>query len=514
MAAAVDTPRERRWLVPAGCLLAAAYLATRLAMLWRFPWYVDETTFASFARDVHGDLDQFFAAEIDKKGLLPSWLGAGLISAGVGPVTAMRVLAAAGAALAAVCGGVIVRRLYGLREGLLTAGVIALGPYFLVNASVGIYDAMVTGLVAAAIMIAIRLAQRPRLVSALALGVAIGAGGLTKPTTSVAVVVLPFTLLLFDYASPLVRRRLLMWAGYAVLAVALGYAITSIARLTPLYDQPMLPKENHRTLGQVFDDIGPSLRSNGPLQWKAMLGYLTVPGVVLAVIGAISGARRHRAATAVLGVWTLSVLASALLLALWPYPRYFAAAIVPLSAFVALGTVAVWDTIVGGSWMSRGWRIAVAAVLLLVALTPALSYESQVIADPVETPYPGADLMGFVAAISAQTWVDPVAQQIERRGGPYPVQIGVTRGYTWGLDLRLNGSAVGSQRRFDVISAVPAAMATSVTPARGDAEGARYLISDGAAGSAPPRPGYRLIFSKARPYSGFVTRLYERTAQR
>jgi len=43
---------------------------------------------------------------------------------------------------------------------------------------------------------------------------------------------------------------------------------------------------------------------------------------------------------------------------------------------------------------------------------------------------------------------------------------------------------------------------------------ARYLISDGAAGSAPPRPGYRLIFSKARPYSGFVTRLYERTAQR
>ena len=61
----------------------------------------------------------------------------------------MRVLAAAGAALAAVCGGVIVRRLYGLREGLLTAGLIALGPYFLVNASVGIYDAMVTGLVAA-----------------------------------------------------------------------------------------------------------------------------------------------------------------------------------------------------------------------------------------------------------------------------------------------------------------------------------------------------------------------------
>jgi len=207
MAAAVDTPRERRRLALVVGLLAAAYLATRLALTWRFPLYVDETTFASFARDVHGSLGQFFAAEADKKGLLPSWLGAGLIGVGIDPVTSMRLLAAAGAALAAVCGGVIVRWLYGLREGLLTAALIALGPYFLVNASVGIYDAMVTGLVAAAVLVSIRLVQKPRIATALLLGIVIGAGGLTKPTASVAVVVLPFTLLLFDYVSPELRRR-------------------------------------------------------------------------------------------------------------------------------------------------------------------------------------------------------------------------------------------------------------------------------------------------------------------
>ena len=105
MAAAVDNTRGRRRLALAGGLLAAAFLATRLALTWRFPWFVDETTFASFARDVHGDLGQFFVAETDKKGLLPSWLGAALIGAGIAPVTAMRLLAAAGAALAAICGG-------------------------------------------------------------------------------------------------------------------------------------------------------------------------------------------------------------------------------------------------------------------------------------------------------------------------------------------------------------------------------------------------------------------------
>jgi 4-amino-4-deoxy-L-arabinose transferase-like glycosyltransferase len=500
MAAAVETPRERRRLALAVGLLAAAYLATRLALTWRFPLYVDETTFASFARDVHGDLGQFFAAEIDKKGLLPSWLGAGLIGAGIDPVTAMRLLAAAGAALAAVCGGLIVRRLYGLREGLLTAALIALGPYFLVNASVGIYDAMVTGLVAAAVLVAIRLAAKPQISTALVLGVVIGAGGLTKPTTSVAVVVLPFTLLLFDYASPELRRRLLIWAGYAALALALGYAITSIARLTPLYDKPMLPRENHRTLGQIFDDIGPSIRSNGPLQWSAINGYLTTPGIILAVIGVISGLRRHRAATAVLLVWTLSVIASALLLALWPYPRYFAAAMVPLSAFVALGGVAVWTGLSGGSARYRSARIAVAAVLLLVAVSPALRYEGQVLADPVHSLYPGADLEGYVWATSAQTWVDPFAREIERRGGPYPVHVDVILGYTWGLDLRLNGAAVGPSHRYDVFS--------GGTPAQQAA--ARYLVSDGARSDAPPRPGYRLIARKARMLGGAVTRLYER----
>ena len=234
---------------------------------------------------------------------------------------------------------------------------------------------------------------------------------------------------------------------------------------------------------------------------EALAGYLTMPGVVLAVIGAISGLRRHRAATAILLIWTLSVIASALLLALWPYPRYFAAAIVPLSAFVALGAVACWNALSGGSLPYRSARIAFATVLLLVAVSPALRYEGQVLADPVHTVYPGADLEGYVWATSAQTWVDPFAREIERRGGPYPVHIDVGRGFPWGLDLRLNGSAVGSARRYVVIS--------SRTP--GPSAGARFLVSDGARSDAPPRPGYHLIERRARMLEGAVARLYERT---
>jgi hypothetical protein len=146
MAALPGKRAQPRTVLAVGALVVA-FLATRLALTWRFPWFVDETIFASLARDVHSDFKHLFIAELDTKGLLPSWLGAGLIGAGIEPVTAMRLLAVAGNACAAICGGLLMRHLYGRREGFLTAALIALGPYFLVTASVGIDDPMATGLV-------------------------------------------------------------------------------------------------------------------------------------------------------------------------------------------------------------------------------------------------------------------------------------------------------------------------------------------------------------------------------
>ena len=55
MAAIPDTRPGLRPVLVAG-VLAAAYLATRIALISRFPWFVDETTFASFAKEVHGDI--------------------------------------------------------------------------------------------------------------------------------------------------------------------------------------------------------------------------------------------------------------------------------------------------------------------------------------------------------------------------------------------------------------------------------------------------------------------------
>jgi 4-amino-4-deoxy-L-arabinose transferase-like glycosyltransferase len=480
-------------------LLTAAFLATRLALTWRFPWFVDETIFASFAKEVHGNIGNLFIAEIDKKGLLPSWLGAALIGLGIDPITAMRLLACAGAAAAAAFGGLLMRRLHGLREGILTAALIAVGPFFLVTASVGVYDAMTTGLVAAAVLVSLRLMQRPRPYTALLLGAVLGAGALTKPTAWVAAFVLPFTLLLFDRRAPLARRRFLIWLGHALLALAVGYGLACIARLTPLYDIPM-KQPNQRAPSQAIGDLLPALRANWRPLWDGLLGYLTLPGLLLAVLGAVAGWRRRREATAILGVWTGAVLVSALLLPLTEYPRYFATAVVPLSGLAAIGGLAGWDAIVGGSWASLPVRRSAAVAAALVAVLPAALFGARVLADPAHASYPGLDQVQYVTATSAQVWVDPVAREIERRGGPYPVHVDMGSAYPWGLELRLNGDAVGAVRRYDVFqNGRPAQRAR-----------ARWFVSDGSDGTTRPPRGFRLVRRMARSDGGAVMRLYER----
>ena len=289
------------------------------------------------------------------------------------------------------------------------------------------------------------------------------------------------------------RRRLLVWAGYAALALALGYAITSIARLTPLYDQPMLPKENHRTLGQIFDDIGPSLRSNGPLQWKALVGYLTIPGVVLAVIGAISAWRRHRAATAILlrlgaerhrlGAAARPVAVSALLRgrdrAALGVRRARRRGGLERASPAARGTIAAA-------------RIAVAACCSLVAARrPRCATRRRCSPTPCTRPI-RAPIEAYVAATERADLGRP------RRAGDRAARRPLSRADRRRPAARTPvGPRPPPQRlRRWARRAATTSFVTSGTPAQ--RASARYLVSDGAHSDAPPRPGYRLIKRRAR----------------
>ena len=223
-----------------------------------------------------------------------------------------------------------------------------------------------------------------------------------------------------------------------------------------------------------------------------MLGYLTVPGVVLAVIGVVSGVRRHRAATAVLGVWTLDACSPRRCCSpLWPYPRYFAAAIVPLSAFVALGAVGRL-----GHDRRRHAGCAAAGASPWPAsccssrCTPALRYEGAGARRSRAHAVSGRRPHGL-RRCDQRADVGRARRGARSSAAAAPIRCrSASRAdYTWGLDLRLNGTAVGSRAPLRRLLGRAGRHGDQRDAARADPRARATSISDGAPSAAPPRAG-------------------------
>ena len=253
----------------------------------------------------------------------------------------------------------------------------------------------------------------------------------------------------------------------------------------------MLPRENHRTLGQIFDDIGPSLRSNGPLQWSADARLPDGPGRRAGRdrrrLGRPPPPRRHGppgrvgADRARLGAAARAVAVSALL-------RGGDRAALGLRRARRGGRLGRARGRLVDAPQLRG--IAVRRRRAARGARPRAALRGRRCSPiPCARRIRAPTSWASCAAISAQTWVDPVAEEIERRGGPYPVR---DRRHA---RLHAGASTCASTARRSARSAASTSSRPCRPPwrpasrRRAGRRGARYLISDGAHSAAPPRAG-------------------------
>lgn len=482
-------------LIAIGAVLAA-WIVTRILLFSRFPWFIDETLFASHARVAEAFPDQRFIALTDKEGLLSSWISAVLIGRGVEPLTAVRLLSGIGTLVSAVgLGWLLLARKYALTVAVTAGGLVLLGPFFLVHASIGIYDPLICGLTTLAVCLMVLMARTLRLDVALLLAATLGAGLLIKDTIVVALLLLPMSAMAVDRAR---RRALWRWLMLAALATASAFVIAQIARLSPLYYAA--GPDNHKALGDIFDGLGPRVDKNLPDLLRALVGYLTLPGLALAVAGAVVGWRRDRVLTSMLVVWLAAPLASTLLLPYSAFPRYFTTSIPPFAALVAIGAVAGAQAL-HALLRPRGARLAtcaVAAAAVAVAL-PALLFDARVLLNPAGTRYPGLDDEQYVTAWSAVEPAHVVAAAIrERSPGRGIVTVATIGTRAMPYELLLNPGRRVPIARFSLVDADPPA---SVPPQ------ARFVVVDN---SAPVPAGFRQVVEIRRPRGGTVMGLYQR----
>ena len=184
---AVGTPGRLRAALarPRAAHIAVAgilgfYVVTRASMVARMPYIGDEGWHGTFVVQVADSLSNLWVSLTIAKEPLVIWIAALFTKVGFEPMAALRVVSLLAGLATVVVVGLFARHVGGRAAGLAAMAIGAVLPFWLVLDTLGLMDALIAAEVAAALYLQVRLAERPRLKTALALGLVLAAAVLTK----------------------------------------------------------------------------------------------------------------------------------------------------------------------------------------------------------------------------------------------------------------------------------------------------------------------------------------------
>lgn len=495
-------------------MILALYFLTRLLLFWRFPVFWDEGFYAVQAQTGLDYPATRFSELADNKGPLFHWISIVFVDAGFSPLGAVRFVSLLAGVSTLATTALIARRLAGQAAGLVAGAVYLALPIFLVHDAHGLVDPLLAALMSAALLLQIQQAERARLDRAFALGLVLGAAVLTRQLGELALLLLPLSLLCFDFSGPRRIARLARWAGCSLISGGLAALFHAILYLSPLYyeaaqlhNTPAL-QNTSRSLSSALGDPFKYVSLIWPDVRGALVGYVGVPLLVIA-LGVLTRAliRRQRLVL-LLAVWVIGPFVAMMMFTQFGFPRYFLAAMAPLTALLAAGLV----------WLAGWLRVGIprldrrgAAALVALAFLPPVILDGKILADPGTAQYPGADDFQYAAGWPSGTGLDVIATALNRLAGPGQTVVAAVDFTPWNLAVHFEHPL-----RVPLGGPIPA-QDGAVAYSRGrklyfipygnpEAARARFLLQYSSFGTPPglDLSSYRLVASYQRPRGGLI----------
>jgi hypothetical protein len=413
--------------IPAGAvvaLLLGVYLETRLWLVAKFPYFLDEGILAQYALIGHDKDQRLISLDVGiRPGLV--WMTLFGMRVHIDPLLSIRLWAVLFGLIGLACGILLALRFAGRRAAIAFAVLALFTPILFLYNSLGLRDPVIAGLMVAGLLLEIELARNPRFAIAVLLGLTFAFDLWVKDSGKAALYLLPFSLVYFQFRSPRRIRLGAQWIGNAAVALVMAWAATLPMQLGSAYQHLATTQAalgNLRTFAEVrahplryFNESWPGVRGE-------LTDYLTYPIVVLAVIGLGLGLCRRPRLTALVFVWAAAQVGSAIWLAGSLYPRYLVPAIPFILLLAALGL----DELVGlaQARLGSGRRVLLAAVGVGVALLlPALVFDAQLSYDPASAPYPSSDKAAYVTDYSSGFGLKQAVDELQLIGGGRPMVV-------------------------------------------------------------------------------------------
>lgn len=423
-------PGVRWWTAIVG-----AYFLTRLLLFWRFPVFWDEGFYAVQAQNSHDFSAARFSELLDGKGPLLNWISAAFVGFGATPLGAIRMVSLIAGISTLATTALIARRL-APAAGRVAAIVYVLSPLLLVHDVHGLVDPLLAALMSAALLLQLQQVEHARLDRAMALGLVMGTGLLTRDLGLIALLLLPLSIATFDFKSEGVWPRGLRWAGYSLISVTLAELCHSIVLLSPFS-----PGNNFsRSAGEVLKAPFAELGAIWPDVTAMAGGYLGWPLVVVAAAVVAVAVIRRQWAVVLVAVWAVAPWIAMIEFTPWGYPRYVVSGMGPFSVVVSLGLIAIWRDLPGvakrldalRSLPQRALTGLAAVVITAVVAIPVL-LDGRVLIHPGTTGFPGEDNYQFAAGWPAGTGLDRIAEELKKRIGPGQTIVAAVYFTPWNL---------------------------------------------------------------------------------
>lgn len=399
------------------------YLTTRLVNILELPIFTDEAIYIRWAQIALNDPAWRFISLTDGKQPSFVWLAMTFLRFIEDPLLAGRLVSVA-AGLFTITGiFLLTKELFKKRVIAFVAVIIyILFPFALVYDRIALYDSLMAAIMVWALYLEVMLARYVRLDLALILGAVIGAGLLTKSIAQFAIILMPFSLLVFDFKKQDLRKRLARWGFYAVISAVTAGVINLILRLSPFYY--IIEQKNHLFIYKFDEWISNpfvSLFSNLSAFEDWLVSYATLPFIVF-VIASFVITNKFSREKILIYLWFLVPLISTAFFGRLVYPRFLLFMTIPL---IALAAYAFYNLI------NRFNQIWIKAIITAIFFFMFIIADYYIIFNFKNAPIPRADIGQFYAGWPSGIGVKESVEFFEKEAERKKIFIG-TQG-TFGL---------------------------------------------------------------------------------
>ncbi len=267
-------------LIFAGCLFL------RVCNLGSLPVFVDEAIYIRWGQLIKSESTLRFVPLQDGKQPLFMWLTAGFLKFVSDPLIAGR-LVSVFSGLATMVGAGVLAGLLTKKTSSLLWGMFLylLVPYALFFDRMALVDSLLACFGVWSILLAIVLGREKRLDIAMILGIVLGLAMLTKSPAIFFVVFSPLLAVVYGFSKKNKKELLVL---FGLVGISLGFALSiyTILKLGPNFHMIAIRNKDYVwPLSEIakhpLDPLIPHLKD----VWRYYLGYLTLPVIVLGIIG-------------------------------------------------------------------------------------------------------------------------------------------------------------------------------------------------------------------------------------